>query len=403
MKKYLKCIVMMLTAITIVSCQHIAEIDQTTPPVTSTNELKLETDIMVDGVELATRASSEAGYTTGDGSYHKGDQYTVAAFANEGYELVRFYEKSGTVPDNGESSYTQTAIKNMTYRAEFRKVEKYTITVTATSGGTATGGGKYKGGTNCTVNATPQSGYGFLGWWANGRKISSKQNYTFNVSADLELEAKFSPAKTFYFEAMDNKGTVSHASVTYAAGQTPITVTAIPAKGCTFDYWEYGDRNDYFSGFSSIVINDDFIADPYNYDKATYYAFFSGSVILTQNVITHKFGGMAIPTKSYYIEITSQYALESDISVVVRSYGEYVITVTDPDGSQRDEYGDFEARDESFTLKTGESKWLIKCTPIQIDSSARNLSTVHWAVNLTEFEDDSYSYKLPQRFGQVSL
>ena len=54
----------------------------------------------------------------------------------------------------------------------FQVIENtYTLTVTAGEGGSvSTGGGEYKEGTEVTITAIPNEGYGFIGW--NGFKFS---------------------------------------------------------------------------------------------------------------------------------------------------------------------------------------------------------------------------------------
>lgn len=161
----------------------------------SDDKIAVNTEISVDGVDITgtdTRASSEAGYTTGDGLYDKDDEVTVAAYANSGYELVSFYDKKSPSTNLG-SSYEFPAKEPRTFKAEFRKVANYTITVTAgpSAGGSVTGGGSYKGGSSCTVKATPNSGYTFAGWYENGTRVSADASYSFTVSSNRTMTAKF--------------------------------------------------------------------------------------------------------------------------------------------------------------------------------------------------------------------
>ena len=149
------------------------------------------TEIVIDGVvQSDTRAVSEAGYTTGDGLYDKKDKVTVAAFANEGYELVTFYDKKDPNINLG-ASYTLTVQEPRTFKAEFAR--KYTITVSAnpTAGGTVAGGGTYRGGKTCTLTATANAGYVFDGWYEGSTKVSSDTNYSFIVSSNRTIQGKF--------------------------------------------------------------------------------------------------------------------------------------------------------------------------------------------------------------------
>ena len=177
------------------------------------------TEIVIDGVvQSDTRAVSEAGYTTGDGLYDKGDPVTVAAFANEGYELITFYDKKAASINLG-SSYDFPAAEPRTFKAEFAR--KYTITVTAdpTAGGTVAGGGTYRGGKTCTLTATANAGYVFDGWYEGSTKVSSDTNYSFIVSSNRTIMGKFTVDKT----------TVSLAITTEKEGQS----------NNTFQEWEY--------------------------------------------------------------------------------------------------------------------------------------------------------------------
>ena len=180
----------------IVSCSK----EEVTEKVIEVPEGKVlvETEIVVDGViQSKTRASSEAGYTTGDGLYDKTDRVTVAAVANDGYELTSFYDKKDPSANLG-SSYTFDVLEPRTFKAEFAR--KYTITVSAspTAGGTVSGGGTYRSGKPCTLTATPNAGYTFDGWYEGSTKLSSNTSYSFTVSSNRTITGKFIEKITDY-------------------------------------------------------------------------------------------------------------------------------------------------------------------------------------------------------------
>lgn len=179
----------------IVSCSK----EEVTEKVIEVPEGKVlvETEIVVDGViQSKTRASSEAGYTTGDGLYDKTDRVTVAAVANDGYELTSFYDKKDPSANLG-SSYTFDVLEPRTFKAEFAR--KYTITVSAspTAGGTVSGGGTYRSGKPCTLTATPNAGYTFDGWYEGSTKLSSNTSYSFTVSSNRTIIGKFTIAAAY--------------------------------------------------------------------------------------------------------------------------------------------------------------------------------------------------------------
>ncbi|TYK32849.1 hypothetical protein [Bacteroides pyogenes] len=97
------------------------------------NLIKISTEVSIDGEDVSsTRASSVAGYTSGDGLYHQGEPFTVTAHANQGYELIRFYER--TTNDKkftGKSSYEGEASIDLVFKAEMARL--YEITTVALS------------------------------------------------------------------------------------------------------------------------------------------------------------------------------------------------------------------------------------------------------------------------------
>ena len=188
MKTYLKNIFWLLAAmICITSCDQ-EEVTDVNNVITTDGKIPVRTEIIVDGV--ITRASSEAGYTTGDGLYDIGDDVTVTATANEGYELISFYDKKDPTKNLG-SSHTLKAKVPTTFKAEFGRKHTITVTASPTEGGTVSGGGKYGYGKSCTISAIANAGYAFDGWYEGSTKISSETNYTFTVSSSRTITGKF--------------------------------------------------------------------------------------------------------------------------------------------------------------------------------------------------------------------
>ena len=205
-------------------------------------KIPVKTEVIVDGVlQTNTRASTEAGFTTGDGLYDEGDPVTVTAVANDGYELVKFYDKSGDEKYQDQSSYTFPAKIPQTFKAEFAR--KYTITVSAspTAGGTVSGGGKFRSGKTCTLTAAANAGYSFDGWYEGSTKLSSSASYSFTVSSNRTITGKF--AGSIQIEALVDVVS-SSAYITnsyYLKSSNPVTV-AITSM-CQILHEEY--REDY--------------------------------------------------------------------------------------------------------------------------------------------------------------
>lgn len=69
------------------------------------------------------------------------------------------------------------------------------VNVSPKEGGTVTGNGKVKKGELVTVSAAANSGYTFVGWTENGKKVSADAKYTFTASANRVLTACFEKTK----------------------------------------------------------------------------------------------------------------------------------------------------------------------------------------------------------------
>jgi uncharacterized protein YegP (UPF0339 family) len=121
----------------------------------------------------------------------EGTSETVTATPNSGYTFVHWTD-NGKVVSTSES-YTFTLSANTTLVADFAAPKEYAIKVSASpsADGTVSGGGTFVGGTSETVTATPKSGHTFLHWTENGKVVSTSENYTFTVSANVTLVADF--------------------------------------------------------------------------------------------------------------------------------------------------------------------------------------------------------------------
>lgn len=116
----------------------------------------------------------------------------------------------------------------------------YTISLTASSGGSVSGGGTYEEGTSVTVKATASSGYRFSRWTEGGATVSSNASYTFTVTQNRTLTAVFSKILPSYRITVTaspaNGGTVSGGG-SYESGRSA-TVRATPAADFLFVEWQ---------------------------------------------------------------------------------------------------------------------------------------------------------------------
>ena len=184
----------------------------------------------------ATADPTGAGNVTGGGSYNQGETCTLTATANNGYTFVNWTKDGTQVSTN--PSYSFTVTESATYIAYF-SANSYTIDLTAspTNGGTVSGGGTYNYGQSCTVSATAATGFTFEYWRENGNYVTSQANYTFTVTGDRNLEARFSPQTySITAHADPTEGGVVTGDGSYHYGET-CTLTATANTGYTFVNW----------------------------------------------------------------------------------------------------------------------------------------------------------------------
>ena len=175
-----------------------------------------------------------------EGTYYRDTSVTLTAkAAPTGYDFIGWYEGSNLVSTSLSFSVTLTA--NRTLVAKY-KIKSYTVNATSedTNKGTVSPAGQtVEHGANATVVATPKAAYNFAGWYNGTTKVSSNASYTFAVTANISLTAKFT-IKTFTTTTANSTGgtaSVNKSSVEY--GGSAIW-TATPSTGYNFSKWSNG-------------------------------------------------------------------------------------------------------------------------------------------------------------------
>ena len=181
---------------------------------------------------------SSGGTVSGGGTYNYGQSCTVHAIPNMGYTFLRWTENGAQVSTN--ANYTFTVNGNRTLVAHFQQ-QNYIISVSAnpSNGGAVTGGGAYHYGDNCTLHATPNSGYAFEKWTKSGTEVSTDPDYSFTVTADATFVAHFQlddNNSTINVVANPVDGGVVTGGGNYQQGQQ-CTITATANNGYTFSSW----------------------------------------------------------------------------------------------------------------------------------------------------------------------
>jgi len=144
-----------------------------------------------EGCELVLSTSGN-GTVVGGGQFATNSSVTVTATPSASTTFVGWYDNGVLV--SSDASYTFTITTNTQLVATFQNVY-YRVTLSSVTGGTVTGAGQYPTGQSVTVTALASSGYSFAGWYRGENLVSSEASYTFTVSGNVALTAKFNLEK----------------------------------------------------------------------------------------------------------------------------------------------------------------------------------------------------------------
>jgi hypothetical protein len=187
---------------------------------------------------LDTTASPVAGgSTSGDGAYDPGTSATAIATPEAGYRFVNWTD-NGTVLGT-TTSHRITLDVNHSLVANFEAIPpQYTISTSASAGGTASGDGAFEEGTQVTVVATPNVGYAFANWMEGGVEVSTAASYDFTLESNRALMANFVELASYLVttSASPVAGGTTGGNLTDYEGSN-VTVTALAAVGYAFENW----------------------------------------------------------------------------------------------------------------------------------------------------------------------
>lgn len=203
-----------------------------------------------------------------------------------GYTFDAWYLDSSFKTMAGKAGASYTPSKSVTLIANWN-VNKYTLTRTAETGGSVSGpSGDIAFDTSCTVTATANSGYSFMGWYEGNTLITSSTSYTFKMPAkNYNLTAKFhkntvevvgkdsqpgfsitgaslssgaagiwlkAPDSGFTFTITGSNGFVIYSASTLRGDKTSVASNAPQTTGSS--YTTTGEEYIYLSGYGSIKV-----------------------------------------------------------------------------------------------------------------------------------------------------
>lgn len=189
---------------------------------------------------------ADAPYTDATHAYPTGHTWSfrtefTAVPQREGYTFKGWMTDVTDVTTDGDGNVTIDAsvCQEVVLTAQWEK-NSYTVTAVPDpeDGGITTGDGTYTHGEQVKVVATPNTGYNFCGWYEGDTKISDDMEYTFTVTSNRNLTARFARNPYNVVANMTEGGTTVGTGI-YEYGQTA-TVTATPEAGYIFRGWFEG-------------------------------------------------------------------------------------------------------------------------------------------------------------------
>jgi len=204
--------------------------------------------------------------------------------------------------DNANSNYdpmnTSTywgTIMNVKNQLRITKAAPSTepVNITASAspalGGTVTGGGAYTFGETCTLTATANTGYFFIGWTENDVIISNDSEISFMALNDRTLVATFIQAMEIGTGEANNNYLPSYSYYNYALSQQIYTAEEIGMAGtisCMAFYNEGSERTRTYDFYMATTEKSSFSSDTDWITMTASDKVFSGSVTMTANAWT---------------------------------------------------------------------------------------------------------------------
>jgi len=185
--------------------------------------------------ECSIGSASNAGVATG--TYYRDTSQTITAkAAPTGYNFVGWYEGSNLVSSSLQVSITMNANRTLVAKYQIKTYAVNAVSEDTNKGIVSPVGQTVEHGKNATVTASPKAAYNFAGWYNGSTRVSTSASYTFAVTSNISLTAKFT-IKTFTTTTSNTTGgtaSVNKSSVDY--GGSAIW-TATPSTGYHFTKW----------------------------------------------------------------------------------------------------------------------------------------------------------------------
>lgn len=158
------------------------------------------TNYWMDYYNIETKANPTlAGSTAGDGTYLSGDIATISTIPSPGCTLINWTDENNNIVSNN-LTFDWTVNSSKVFTANY-DVPKYYVDLTSApdgSYGSLSGEGYYWALDTCYLDATPNPGYYFVGWFENNILLSTQPDYSFTVNSNRSLVGQFEKAPKYH-------------------------------------------------------------------------------------------------------------------------------------------------------------------------------------------------------------
>ncbi len=189
---------------------------------------------------------SAGGTVDGAGDYEEGEQVTISATSNTGWQFINWTGDIGHVanPNSAVTTVTMPA-QNITLTANFEQLppDHYILTLLAdpVEGGSVEGGGTYQQGDKVTITATPNTGWKFIEWTGDIAHVANPNSAVTTVTMPAEhitLTANFEQVPTYMLtlEANPPEGGSVDGGGEYPEGEV-VVIVATANEGWFFVEW----------------------------------------------------------------------------------------------------------------------------------------------------------------------
>lgn len=197
--------------------------------------------VLMRGYDVTAVTASVQGSVSGSGTYMEGATATVTATPFTGYHFVCWME-NGRPVEGAQAAYSFTVAGDRRLEAVFA-INTYKLAIVTEGNGvvrTVSGRDTFQHNERVRLEAAPDAGYVFGGYYSEGVLLSQNEVYYFNIVSDMTITAVFergriainADTKQPQFGSVNGKGL-------YEAGSS-VKLVATPMPFCDFVAWIEG-------------------------------------------------------------------------------------------------------------------------------------------------------------------